>query len=275
MTILQSIILGIIQGITEFVPVSSSGHLVLTPFVFGWNLPEQDAFVFNVLVQVGTIVAVIIYFWKDLLEIARFFIAGLVKRQPFGTLQSRLGWYILLATLPAGLVGVLLKDVVEQAFNSPVATAIFLLLTALLLVMAERAGGRQRNMAHLTWKDALIIGIFQILALFPGVSRSGSTITGGMVCNLDRPTAARFSFLMSIPIMLAAGLLALIDLFQIPNFTQFLPTLMTGFITSTIAGIAAIHWLLRFLARRPLYIFAAYCTLLSIGILYMAVYGGQ
>jgi undecaprenyl-diphosphatase len=122
----------------------------------------------------------------------------------------------------------------------------------------------------MTWKDALLIGIFQILALFPGVSRSGSTITGGMISNLDRPTAARFSFLMSIPIMLAAGLLAFIDLLQIPNFVDLLPPFITGFITSTIAGIAAIHWLLRFLARRPLYIFAAYCTVVSFAILLMA-----
>jgi undecaprenyl-diphosphatase len=274
MTILQSFILGIVQGITEFVPVSSSGHLVLTPYIFGWTIPEQDAFVFNVLVQVGTILAVIVYFWKDLLEIARFFWRGLLERQPFGTVQSRLGWYIIIATIPASLVGLLLKSTVEQAFHSPVATAIFLLLTAFLLVLAEKTGGRRRNMEHLTWKDALIIGIFQILALFPGVSRSGSTITGGMVCDLDRPTAARFSFLMSIPIMLAAGLLALFDLFQIPDYMNLLPPFITGFITSTIAGIAAIHWLLRYLARRPLYIFAVYCTFASIGILIMANFGG-
>jgi undecaprenyl-diphosphatase len=274
MTIIQSIILGIVQGITEFVPVSSSGHLVLTPYIFGWDIPEQDAFVFNVLVQVGTIVAVILYFWKDLAEIITGFVQGLVKRDPFGTLSSRLGWYIILATIPASIAGLLLRSSIESAFNSPVATAIFLLLTALLLLLAERAGSRRRTLQDLTWRDALLIGIFQILALFPGVSRSGATITGGMMSSLDRPTAARFSFLMSIPIMLAAGGLAFLDLLQIPDYARLLPPFIAGFITSTIAGMLAIHWLLRYLARRPLYIFAVYCVFVSIGILVMANYSG-
>jgi undecaprenyl-diphosphatase len=274
MTIIQSIILGIVQGITEFVPISSSGHLVLVPYLFGWDLPEQDMFVFNVLVQVGTILAVILYFHKDLAQIIFHFIQGLVQRKPLAAFEARLGWYILLATLPAGIVGLLIKPVVESAFNSPIITAIFLLLTALLLVLAERARTARKNLEELTAQDALFVGIFQILALFPGVSRSGSTIAGGMVRNLDRPAAARFSFLMSIPIMLAAGGLALVDLFQLPNFTALIMPFLVGFITSAAAGLLAIHWLLRFLAHHSLYYFAVYCTLLSLGILIMANYPG-
>jgi undecaprenyl-diphosphatase len=269
MTIIQSILLGIVQGITEFVPISSSGHLVLTPFVLGWHIPPEQAWVFNVLVQLGTLVAVIIYFWRDLLDIAAAFVEGLRRRQPFATPEYRMGWYIILATIPATLVGLILKDTVEAAFDSPRASAGFLLLTAALLLVAELAGQRQNKMVDLNWKDALIIGCFQILALFPGVSRSGATITGGMLRSLDRPAAARFSFLMSIPVMLGAGLLATIDLFQIPDLQALLPALSAGFLSSVVVGYLSIHWLLRFLTRRPLYIFSAYCT--GIGILLLAL----
>jgi undecaprenyl-diphosphatase len=270
MTIFQSIILGIIQGITEFLPVSSTGHLVVAPFLFGWQIPEREAFVFDILIQVGTTLAVIAYFWKDLREIIKVFVSDLWAKQPFASPHSRLGWYILLSTLPAGIIGFAFKDTFETVFLNPVSTAFFLLVTATLLLVAERLGGRLRTMEHLDWKDALVIGFFQVLALFPGVSRSGSTITGGMIRNLDRPTAARFSFLMMVPIMLAAGGLALLDLFDIPNLLEFLPPLIVGFVTATVAGYIAIHWLLRFLARRPLYVFAAYCTGLSLLILILA-----
>jgi undecaprenyl-diphosphatase len=269
MTIIQSIILGIIQGITEFVPVSSSGHLVLTPFLFGWRLPPEHTWVFNVLIQVGTLVAVIIYFWRDLIQIAIAFFEGLRRRQPFATPEYRMGWYLILATIPAVLVGLLLKDTVESAFDSPRATAYFLLLTAVLLLLAELAGKRQNKMVDLNWKDALIIGAFQVLSLFPGVSRSGSTITGGMLRSLDRPAAARFSFLMSIPVMLGAGLIATFDLFQIDDLNVLLPALTAGFLTSVVVGYLSIHWLLRFLARRPLYIFSAYCA--AAGLLLLAL----
>jgi undecaprenyl-diphosphatase len=272
MTIIQSIILGIVQGITEFVPISSSGHLVLTPFVFGWQIPSEHSWVFNVLIQVGTLVAVIIYFWRDLLHIAAAFLEGLRIRQPFATPGYRMGWYLILATIPATILGLVLKDVVEAAFDSPRATALSLLLTAVLLLVAERAGKRQNQMADLTWKDALVIGCFQILALFPGISRSGATITGGMLRSLDRPAAARFSFLMSVPVMLGAGLLAIIDLFQVPDLETLLPTLSVGFLTSVVVGYISIHWLLRFLARRPLYVFSAYCTIIGLVLLTLTFY---
>jgi undecaprenyl-diphosphatase len=125
MTFIQSIILGIIQGITEFVPISSSGHLVLTPFIFDWDIPAEHSWVFNVLVQLGTLVAVIIYFWRDLLIIAVAFVQGLLRKQPFANPESRMGWWLILATIPATVVGLILKDVVEAAFNNPRATAAF------------------------------------------------------------------------------------------------------------------------------------------------------
>ena len=270
MTILQAIILGIIQGITEFVPISSSGHLVLTPYLFNWHIPAEHAWVFNVLVQVGTLVAVIIYFWRDLVHILVSFLDGLRKRQPFATPEYRMGWYLILATIPATIIGMLFKDTVEASFDSPLVAAAFLLFTAILLLIAERAGKRQKEMGDLTWKDTLIIGCFQILALFPGVSRSGSTITGGMLRNLDRPIAARFSFLMSVPVMLGAGLLATFDLFEVSNLQALLPPLIIGFLTSVIVGYLAIHWLLTFLARRPLYVFSIYCAVLGLLLLVLA-----
>lgn len=263
MTVLQSIILGIIQGITEFLPISSSGHLVIAPFLLGWTIPAEDAFIFDVLVQVASLTAVFAYFWQDLRGIAISFVQQALQRTPFATAEARLGWYIVLATIPASLVGLLFKDIFEQAFNNPLAAAFFLLLTAGLLVIAERAGNRSRDFTQLNWLDAIWMGLFQVLALFPGVSRSGSTITGGMLRNLDRPPAARFSFLMSVPVMLAAGLIAAIDLFAVPDFGSRLTVFIWGFIASAVVGYLAIRWLLRYLTHHPLYIFSIYCTALA------------
>ena len=264
MSILQSILLGIIQGLTEFLPVSSSAHLVLVPYLLGWQIPAQEAFIFDVLVQVATLAGVIAYFWKDLLAIVSAFLRGLAQRKPFAEQQSRLGWYLILATIPAGLFGLTIKDLVEKAFASPLAAAGFLLVTAVLLLGAERFGKRQRSMEEMTWLDALWMGIAQALAIFPGVSRSGATITGGMLRDLKRPDAARFSFLMSIPIMLAAGLLAVKDLLEIPDFASLLPVYIPGFIAAAVTGYLAIRWLLGFLTHRPLYVFSIYCTLLAL-----------
>ncbi len=264
MSILQALILGVIQGITEFLPVSSSAHLVIAPYLFGWKIPQEQIFPFDVLVQLGTLLAVIVYFRRDLWEIIRAVIVGIKDRRPFADSQARLGWYILLATVPAGIFGLLVKNMVEQAFNSPRATAFFLFGTALLLILAEVFGRRSRGLDSLTWKDALLIGLAQAVSVFPGISRSGSTIAGGMLRNLERPPAARFSFLIMIPVMLAAGFLSLLDLLKVPNLSSFLPSVATGFITAAVVGYMAIHWLLRFLGKRPLYIFAIYCTAVAV-----------
>ena len=264
MNIIQALVLGIIQGITEFLPISSSAHLVLTPFFFGWQIPEEQIFPFDVLVQVGTLAAVIVYFRSDLWTIVKEVSQGLMNRQPFATPSSRLGWLLLLASLPAGIAGILLKDVVEATFKSPVNVAFFLIGTAGLLWIAESIGKRNRALASIRWLDAIWIGIGQALALFPGISRSGATISVGMACNLDRPTAARFSFLMSIPIMTAAGLIGLVDLLEIPSLISFLPVMATGFFTAAVIGYLAIYWLLSFLARRSLRPFAVYCLSLAV-----------
>lgn len=263
MTFFQAILLGIIQGLTEFLPISSSAHLVLAPYLLGWKIPAQEAFIFDVLVQMGTLLAVIVYFWKDLVAIIRAFLVGLWQRHPFATQDARMGWYLILATIPAGAAGLLIKKQVEAAFGSPVTTALLLLVTAAFLVIAEVVGKRQRTLEQLTWVDALWIGVAQIFSIFPGVSRSGSTIAGGMTRNLERYSAGRFAFLMAVPVMLAAGLLETVDLIQIRQLGSFLPIIAVGFLTSAAIGYLAIHWLLRFLTHRPLYIFAVYCVVLS------------
>lgn len=263
MSFLQSILLGIIQGITEFLPISSSAHLVLLPYLAKWNIPESQVFPFDVLVQIGTLVAVIIFFWKDLWEILKAFLQGIFSGHPFQNPAARMGWYLILATIPAGIAGLLIKDTVEQAFNSPGVTAFFLLFTALLLVIAEKIGKRTRKISSITWKDALWIGGFQVLSLFPGVSRSGSTITGGMTRQLNRTGSARFSFLMSVPVMLAAGLVSVLDLGKVENLESFIPVMAVGFVTAGITGYFSIRWLLSFLSRRPLTWFAGYCVLFS------------
>ena len=263
LTLIQSILLGIIQGLTEFLPISSSAHLVIMPYLLGWEIPPQEAFIFDVLVQLGTLLAVILFFWKDLKLIILGVIKGLFRKQPFSEQSSRLGWMLVLATLPAILVGLLFKDYVEWVFKSPVATGLLLFGTAALLVIAEVIGKRTRDIENLSWLDSLVIGLFQVISLLPGISRSGATISGGMVRNLERPSAARFSFLMSVPVMIGAGTLAIIDLLQLPDFSVQLPTLIAGFISAAIVGYLTIRWLLAYLVNRRLFPFAIYCVVLS------------
>jgi len=259
----QAIVLGIVQGITEFLPISSSGHLVIVPQLFGWHFAKPVAFVFDVLVQMGTLAAVIIYFWDDLWQITIEFVRALLHRRPCESKGACLGWYLILATIPAVIGGLWLKDSVETAFSSPRAVGYFLFVTAALLVLGELVGRRTRNLSQLNWVDALVVGLFQVLALFPGVSRSGSTISGGMLRSLKRSTAARFSFLMSVPVMLGAGAVALKDLATTPALHQAWMPVLIGFLVALGTGYAAIRWLLQYLSHHSLYVFAAYCAVLG------------
>ncbi len=263
MTFLQSIILGIVQGLTEFLPISSSAHLILVPYLFNWNFPQDQIFPFDVLVQLGTLVAVIIYFWNDLVDILKAFFKGLINKEPFKDPTARLGWYLIIATIPAAILGVTIKSKVEAVFNSPTATALILFGTAALLILSDLVSKRNRTQEDMTWFDALWIGIFQGIALFPGISRSGATITGGMTRNFDRSTSARFSFLMSIPAMLGAGVVSLKDLADVPNLSRFLPVLLVGFIAAAIVGYLSIHWLLSFIKRQKFWVFAIYCVVFA------------
>jgi len=264
MTILQAILLGIIQGITEFLPVSSSGHLVILPFFLNWNLPEKEMFIFNVLVQIGTLVAVIIYFWKDLWAIVIDFFKQLFQGTPFASHEARLGWLLIAASIPAGLAGLFLQDIVEQAFSSPLVAGIALIVTAILMILGEKISLNLGDAHDITLVDAVFMGIMQTLALFPGISRSGSTISGGMMQHLRRDSAARFSFLMAVPIMLAAGGFSTYQMFtEVSDLNAFLPLMAIGFITAMVVGYIAIRWLLRFLVNHSLIYFSIYCFLIG------------
>ncbi len=263
MTFIQSIILGIVQGLTEFLPISSSAHLVLVPYLFNWNFPQEQIFPFDVLVQLGTLVAVILYFWKDLLDILKAFFTGLINKEPFKDPQARLGWFLIIASIPAGILGITIKSLVESVFASPTITALLLFGTAALLVISDLVSKRTRTLEDMTWVDAIWIGAFQGLSLFPGISRSGSTITGGMSRNFDRSSSARFSFLMSIPVMLGAGLVSVKDLADVPNLSSFLPVLAAGFVVAAIVGYLSIHWLLSFIKGHKFWVFAVYCVVFA------------
>lgn len=263
MTFIQSLILGIIQGLTEFLPVSSSAHLVLVPYLLNWKFPQEQIFPFDVLVQLGTLVAVIIYFWNDLMTILKAFFKGLVNKEPFKDPQARMGWYLIVGTIPAGILGITIKDKVEAVFASPTTTALLLFGTAALLILSDVVSKRNRTLEDMTWWDVLWIGVFQAISIFPGISRSGATITGGMTRNFDRSSSARFSFLMSIPIMLGAGAVSMKDLADVPNLASFLPVLAVGFIAAAIVGYLSIHWLLSFIKRQKFWVFAVYCVVFA------------
>ena len=265
MTVIQAVILGVLQGLTEFLPISSSGHLVILPFFLKWDLPGKEMFIFNVLVQIGTLVAVIFYFRKDLLNIIKDFFSQLLAGTPFDTHDSQMGWLLIVATIPAGLAGIFLQDIIEDAFSSPFLAGVMLLVTAIIMALAERFSTKIGDTQDITFLDAVIMGIMQSLALFPGISRSGSTISGGLLRNLKREAAGKFSFLMSIPIMLAAGGLSTYQMVtEVSNLAEFLPLMAIGFLTAMIVGYLAIRWLLKFLVNHSLVYFSIYCALLGV-----------
>ncbi|MGQ9500943.1 MAG: undecaprenyl-diphosphatase UppP [Anaerolineae bacterium] len=271
MSLIQAFILGLLQGATEYIPVSSSAHLVLFPWLVGWTEPP---FTFDVLVQWGTLVGVIVYFWQDLWTIVRAVLQGFLRRRPFASFEARLGWYLIVATIPAVVFGFWLKQAFEVAYGQPLVVAALLLGTALMLVLAEYRGKQARCLEHMSWWDALDVGLWQVAALLPGISRSGATISGAMLRDLERRAAARFSFLLSIPALLGAGLVATADLVQSGSLSSELPPLVVGFSVAAVSGYLCIRWLLRYLQAHRLTVFAAYCALLGIFCLLVALLRG-
>jgi undecaprenyl-diphosphatase len=266
MAIIQAIILGLVQGATEFIPVSSLGHLVLVPWLLGWDSPDL---VFHTVVHWGTLVAVLAYFWRDWLALILAWLRGLVRwdwRDPL----ARLTWLLIVGSIPAAVIGYRLEVFFESLFGEPVWVSVFLLVTAGLLAVSERLGKRTRDVDDLRWPDALIIGLGQAAAIAPGISRSGATIATGLFRGLKRPDAARFSFLLATPIIFGAGLFKLLDLFSMPDPLAQVPALVAGFLTAAIVGYLCIWGLLRYLQRGTLYPFAIYCALLAVFCLVVA-----
>ncbi len=258
MNLFQAFLLGIIQGLTEFIPVSSTAHLLIFQQLLG--LPSSDLmFGFLVIIQLGTVLSLIVLFWTDLWAIAR---ATFDLRR--STPERNLGLNIIIATFPAALIGYALRHAVEELFKTPMLEAAIRLFTAaFLLALAEWLGKKTRQLESITWLDALIIGFFQAIAVFPGASRSATTISGGMLRGLDRPSAARFAFLMSIPILLGAGGYQVMDVLGLPGLTQMVPAIAVGFITAAVFGWLAVSWLIGYLSKHSLYVFAGYCAILG------------
>jgi len=270
MSWLQALLLGLLQGATEFLPISSSGHLVLVPWALGWSAPPLA---FDALLHWGTAVAVIGYFWRDWLGLAQGVWSALRSRS-LADPRARLALWIVVGTVPGALAGWLREDFFEGMFDQPAAAAGFLLVTASILTLVESWSRREKTPAQMTWLDALLVGLAQTVAILPGISRSGSTIAAGMVRGQEREHAARFSFLLSTPIILGAGLLQLVDLFQAGGLAGQVPLLLVGFLAALLAGLACIHFLLRYLQHRPLYPFAIYCALVGLAGLVLALLRG-
>jgi undecaprenyl-diphosphatase len=258
MTIIQSLLLGIIEGLTEFIPVSSTGHMLVAQRILG--IPATDsAFAFLVLVQMGPLVALLVYFSKDLWKLFTSLFA-----RPLSSVDNRLAWCILLASAPALLAGALLKDVVQRLFQSPLLeAAIRFFAAAVLLLLAERLGRQTRSLDSLTLPDALMIGLFQVLAVFPGASRSGSAISGGMLRNFARAAATRFAFLMSAPVMIAAGMYESFSVIRHGALHALLLPLAVGILVAAVGGWLSIRWLIGYVSSHSLYVFAAYSALIG------------
>lgn len=253
---IRAIILGIVQGLTEFIPISSSGHLVLVPALFGW--PDQGL-AFDAGLHAGTLAAVLVYFFRDWLRMMRAFfadISGLHWRPATMGDDTRLLLLIVAGTVPAAVVGLLFDDWIEENLREPSLVAIALVVAAGLMALAERLGTFQRKLTAVGATDAMVIGFAQALALWPGVSRSGATISAGLLRGFERGDAARFAFLLGTPAFAGAALLKMLDLGGEENVDT--GDLLLGIVVAAVVGFSAIHFLLRFLRTRTLMPFVYY-----------------
>ncbi len=280
MTLIQAVILGIVQGLTEFVPISSSAHLVIIPWLFHWNDPGLS---FDIALHLGTLVALLTFFWSDWVRLVRAGLASIIERKIGADSDRRLAWFLVIGTIPGGLVGWLGESKIEELFHQPdtphrlgamTAMAVIIVLLGIALFVAERIARHLRGLNQVSFKDAIVIGLSQALAIFPGVSRSGSTITAGLALGLQRETAARFSFLLSAPIMLAAGLKSLLDVRSelasgaMAQSDLFLFAI--GFVAAAISGYLCIKYLLKFLQKNSTDVFVYYRWALAVLVIVVA-----
>ena len=270
---IEAVVYGVVQGATEYLPVSSSAHLALVPWLFGWDKPS---FAFDVLVQLGTLGAVCVYLRDDLKKIAVAVVRGLIARRPFDDPWARKGWLLIVATLPAVVIGLLIKDFVEGAMGNTTEVLIELFFTGVLLFVAEFIARRRTAGGPVTLGRSVLMGFAQALAILPGISRSGATISGALAAGVSREEAGRFSFLMSIPVMLGAGVLSLDDLMQDKELiAREGQGLIIAFLVAAAVGFLCIKWFLGFVKNHSLVGFGVYCCIVSVlGLLAQAMAAG-
>ena len=263
---LQAVFLGLLQGLTEFLPISSSAHLRIFPELFGWGDPGAA---FTAVIQIGTELAVLIYFRKDIWRIASAWVQSLYKPELRGSLDSRMGWYVIVGSLPIVVLGILLKDVIEQDFRNLWVIGTTLVVLGIILGIADRVGGLDRTMKNMSLKHSVFFGLAQSLALIPGVSRSGATISMGRFLGYDREAATRFAFLLAIPAVVGAGLFELKDALQCQDTAAAVcnpyspAATLVATIVSFVIGYAAIAWLLRYVSTKSYLPFVIYRILLG------------
>ena len=254
MDLIQALVLGLVQGLTEFLPISSSGHVLLVPLAFGWEDPGAG---FTAVIQLGTVLAVLIYFWRDLVNTLRGWAMSFKDPAFRGTPEARLGWAVAIGTVPVVVIGLLLEDQIDTTFRSALVVAIMLIGIAVLMGIAELVGSRKRELSDVQTRDGVYVGLCQALALVPGASRSGSTIMGALFLGFDRAAAARFSFLLSVPSVLGSGLYKLFNDREELFSSGALPTVVAT-IAAFVSGYAAIAFLIAFLKRRSTLVFILY-----------------
>lgn len=263
---LQAVFLGLLQGLTEFLPISSSAHLRIFPELFGWGDPGAA---FTAVIQIGTELAVVIYFRKDIWRIGSAWVRSLYKPELRGALDSRMGWYVIVGSMPIVVLGILLKDVIEQDFRNLWVIGTTLVVLGVILGIADRVGRQDRAIGDLSLKHSVLFGLAQALALIPGVSRSGATISMGRFLNYDREAATRFAFLLAIPAVVGAGLFELKDALQCHDTAAAVcnpyspAATLVATVVSFVVGYVAIAWLLRYVSTRSYLPFVIYRILLG------------
>lgn len=255
MNYLDAVILGIVEGLTEFLPVSSTGHLTIVEQLLGLDTNAADVTGFTAVIQMGAIAAVVLFFWRDIWHIAQAWVLGLVKPEYRGQFNHRMGWFVIIGTIPIGIVGFLAKDFITNHLRSLWVVAAGLILWSAVMVYAERRARQDRGERDLTVVDTLVVGVVQCVALVPGVSRSGATISAGLLRGLDRVAATRLSFFLSIPALLAAGLFELKDAL---GGDISVGQTVVGTLVSFVVAYASVAWLLRFVARHSIGRFVPY-----------------
>jgi undecaprenyl-diphosphatase len=272
-TWVEAIVLGIVQGLTEFLPVSSSGHLRITSAIF---FGRDAGASFTAVTQLGTEAAVLIYFFKDIWRIVRTWFVGLRDRSVRASLDYRMGWYVIIGTIPIGVFGLLFKDQIRTAGRNLYLISFTLIFFALVLAFAEYWGRQTRTLENFRLRDGVVMGFAQAMALIPGVSRSGGTLTFGLLLNLTRETAARYSFLLAIPAVVLSGVFSIPDVFEPAEPGTAAPTVAQMVVATVIAfaiGYAAIAWLLRYVAHHTLYLFVLYRVALGTLVLCLLLTG--